>query len=536
MLPEDKFFETKDERKIWERYCGFLDLSIEDFMQIQRRLLMEQIEMVANSPLGKEIMKGNKPRSVEEFRSVVPLTTYEDYKPYLSEQREDVLTEKPYYWCHSAGRGGYFKWIPYTKQGFEAYTRRVIASMILASAKSKGQINLGPGACALLLMPPQPYASGCAIHHLSKYRLSLKIIPPLEYAGEMEFQDRIAQGFRMALVTGPDIICSIASVLVKVGESMAEGAQRMKFSKFMLQPSVLFRLVRALLRSKLAGRPIMPKDLWSAKALLTAGTDLHIYKDQIAYYWGEVPHEMYVSSEVFPMAMQNWNRKWLTFAPDTAFWEFVPEEELLRAEKENGYQPSTVLLNEIESGKTYEVVITHLYGMSHLRYRMGDLITCVASRDDETGVELPQVVFKARIGEIINLGGLAALNEKTVWQAIANSGIQYEDWSARKEYDGGQSYLSIYLELKKQLEANDIVRMIDEQLQAIDTDYKDVGKLIGLQPVRVTSLTPGTFQRYYEEKQKEGADLAHLKPPHMNASDTIIQRLLRLSQDGIEKP
>ncbi|GAJ07130.1 unnamed protein product, partial [marine sediment metagenome] len=32
-----------------------------------------------------------------------------------------------------------------------------------------------------------------------------------------------------------------------------------------------------------------------------------------------------------------------------------------------------------------------------------------------------------------------------------------------------------------------------------------------------------------QEKVKEGADLAHLKPPHMNAPKEALEQLLRLS-------
>jgi len=77
--------------------------------------------------------------------------------------------------------------------------------------------------------------------------------------------------------------------------------------------------------------------------------------------------------------------------------------------------------------------------------------------------------------------------------------------------------------------------MIDHQLKTIDVDYRDIDKWLNLQPVRATLLSAGTFQRYFEEKQKEGADLAHLKPPHMNASDAAIQRLLQLSHNTVGK-
>jgi hypothetical protein len=51
MLPEDQYFQTLTEDELWQRYCGFLDLSIDEFMAIQKELLMDQIERVADSLL-----------------------------------------------------------------------------------------------------------------------------------------------------------------------------------------------------------------------------------------------------------------------------------------------------------------------------------------------------------------------------------------------------------------------------------------------------------------------------------------------------
>ena len=114
MLTEDKYFRTLTKDELWQRYCGFLDLSIDEFVEIQKELLMDQIEMVADSTLGRKIMGNHKPKSVEEFRRMVPLTTYDDYEPYLSEQQDSALAVKPYMWCHTTGRGGSFSWIPHS--------------------------------------------------------------------------------------------------------------------------------------------------------------------------------------------------------------------------------------------------------------------------------------------------------------------------------------------------------------------------------------------------------------------------------------
>jgi phenylacetate-coenzyme A ligase PaaK-like adenylate-forming protein len=189
-----------------------------------------------------------------------------------------------------------------------------------------------------------------------------------------------------------------------------------------------------------------------------------------------------------------------------------------------------VLLSELDEGKLYEVVMSQFYGMPLLRYQLRDLIKVVALKDEETGVNLPQMVFQRRAGETINLAALADLDEKAIWQAIANTGVKYTDWSASKEYEHDKSFLRLYLELNEDKEPAEVERMIDEQLKMIDPDYRDIDLYLGLQPVRVTLLLPGTFARYASEKKKQGCDLAHLKPPHVNPRPEDIELLLESSR------
>ena len=77
--------------EIWTKYCGFFDLTIQEFMEIQERLLMEQINVLGKSMMGRILMGEKTPATIDEFREVVPLTTYKDYVGYLDIQREDVL-------------------------------------------------------------------------------------------------------------------------------------------------------------------------------------------------------------------------------------------------------------------------------------------------------------------------------------------------------------------------------------------------------------------------------------------------------------
>jgi len=100
--------------ELWQMCCGFIDLSLEQFMNIQKTLLLKQLEVLKNCELGKKIMRGAMPATVEEFREQVPLTTYDDYLPELGEKREDCLPAKVVKWIRTSGQTGKYdiKWVP----------------------------------------------------------------------------------------------------------------------------------------------------------------------------------------------------------------------------------------------------------------------------------------------------------------------------------------------------------------------------------------------------------------------------------------
>ncbi|NIR92355.1 MAG: GH3 auxin-responsive promoter family protein, partial [Gammaproteobacteria bacterium] len=92
----------------------------------------------------------------------------------------------------------------------------------------------------------------------------------------------------------------------------------------------LFRLIKALIVSKMNNREILPRDIWKLKGIMTGGTDTNIYRHKIEEYWGLKPLEGYSSTESGNMAMQAWNFKGMIFFPDSAFLEFIKFEDHLR--------------------------------------------------------------------------------------------------------------------------------------------------------------------------------------------------------------
>jgi len=65
MMEIAKLLRQGKTEEVWQRCCGFIDLSLEDFMRIQQRLLSEQLELLERCELGRYIMNGADPSTVE---------------------------------------------------------------------------------------------------------------------------------------------------------------------------------------------------------------------------------------------------------------------------------------------------------------------------------------------------------------------------------------------------------------------------------------------------------------------------------------
>ena len=515
--------------EIWIKHCGYFDLSLDEFMKIQERLLLEQIGFLSRSEIGKKLFGEVPPLSVEEFRQRVPLTTYRDYEPYLKDQKSGSLPVEPYVWARTSGRSGEYsaKWVPYSKRMYDSLAEVAIGAMILASCTRKGEVNLYPGNVILLGTAPPPYMSGHLTHSMGEH-LEARFVPSIEAGEKMGFGERIEEGFKQAMGTGLDYFYGLSSILAKTGERFESGSGNIKLSSEMLRPNVLSRMLRGFFRAKLNRRNVLPKDIWKMKGIMSGGTDTGIYRERIKRYWGKEPLEGFGCTEGGNMAMQAWNFKGMTFNPDCNFLEFISYEEHIKNKQDPGYKPSTVLLNELQTG-IYELVFTNLLGGVMTRYRIGDLFEVISLRDDELHIDLPQLRFYSRADDIIDLGGFSRLTERTIWQMIEASKINYVEWTARKEFVGGEPILHLYIELNKSDETSSeqLTPMIRASLQQVNSDFTDLEYMLGSDHLKVTRLANNSFKRYMEDRQRAGSDLAHVKPPHMQPSNDVLNRLLQ---------
>lgn len=513
--------------EMWDRCCGFIDLSINQFMDIQKRLLLEQIEMLKNCQLGKGIFNGANPTTVEEFRRMVPLTSYEDYAPYLLKRRWEVLPRKPIIWQYTSGKSAEYsyRWAPVTARMMDETEALVFALAFFSGAKKRRDVTIRPNDRVLYGMAPPPYATG-TMTRVFPHEI-FQFLPPVEEAELTSFEERVTRGFKMGLEKGMDYCLSMSSVTVAMGEKFKNSGGKVEIKKMVKKPAMLARLIKGKMKAKLAGRPMLPKDLWKLKGLITYGIDGEVFRDKINEMWGCYPLDFHGCTEAPIIAMQTWDHQGMTFIPHMNFYEFIPEAEAVKCWQDPSYQPQTCLMNELKPGN-YELVITNFHGGAFVRYRLGHLVQITSLRNDKLDIDIPQMRFLTRVDDQIDIAGFTRLSEKVLWQALEHSGVAYQNWIACKETSKGRPVLRFYLEPKlgQRITAQEAAGLIHAELKQLDQPYSELEDFTGLHPLEVTILPRGAFKLYKLKQQSAGAELAHLSPPRINASPEIIEFLI----------
>ena len=473
-------------------------------MDIQKRLLMEQISLYANSELGKSIMNNRKPRSVEEFRKLVPLTTYDDYAAFLMTKSEEALPAKPIIWIETTWEGGKHpvKMAPYTEGMINSNTGNFLACLLLSTSDKRGSFSVKPKDKFLYGMAPLPYFTGIVPHMLQK-EITLEFLPPNDIATKMSFGERNKTGFKMGMERGIDFFFGLSSVIVRMSESFAAGkggGTKIRIGKTRL--IMLYRLIKAWYKKKIKNETIMPRSIWKTKGIICAGTDTYQYKKKIEEYWGVKPLEVFGGTELACVATETWGRSGLVFFPDACFYEFIPQIHV----QSNRGRLNTYLINELIPGENYELVITSLKGGAFARYRVGDVFKCLSLGNEKDGVTLPHFQYVDRVSSVIDLAGFTRITEATINEAITISKLDIYDWFALKRYDpDSRPYIELYVEIDNTVKGGSVLNegIIKAQLEIyfnhIDHDYKDLKGMLGIDPLKIVVIPQNTISRFLEK-------------------------------------
>lgn len=527
----DRYLNEKRNAELWQRYCGFLDLSLKDYMGIQEQLLLEQIQLLSNCELGQHLFKGKTPKTMEEFRAWVPLTHYEDYADILLEKRENALPAPTSVWIETTWVGGKapIKLAPYSEAMVRNYRDSALACIMLASSKGKGHFDLKPGMNFLNGMAPLPYLTGL-LPDVIQDEFTVNYFPPIEEGLKMSFSQRNKEGFKLGAQQGLDLFYGLSSVIVRMSEQFIEGSSSTT-SLLNFKVSMLAKFMQAKIKSRLSNSPVYPKDVFDLKGFVCIGTDTLHFKKKIEQYWGVKPLEVFGGTEPTCIGIESWDKDGLILMPHICFYEFIPMHEFYLNLEDPSYQPKTYLMDELKEDESYELVITTFKGGAFARYRVGDVFKCEVLERTKDGINLPHFRYIDRIDPVIDLAGFTRITEDTLKEVIHLSRLPISAWFARKCYDAeARPYLNLCIELShSQTDPGwDRADLIQAQLELyfsyVDQDFKNLKKMLGIDPLTITLLPFGTIGTYQSTVKHT---MAKVNPHHFDVVEILNRANLR---------
>lgn len=474
---------------------------------------------------------------VDDYRARVPLSDYEDLRLWLEQDVGALTGERPLALLTTSASTGAPKRIPYTSgfresiraahDVFSAACFRDFPALPLGAGQTPRGIGLyqmsAPGQADWQGVPLDSYVSRLfqvalpedpfffalprAVYEIADARRRLYVTMLLGADWDL----------RALRATNPTTLLLFARVLAEsTDELLADLAAP---DRLELDPALRrVALPRPALAGRLArlGRPLRPRDLWPGLELLVTwrGGTCHLYEPYLQEQFGPVRIRapIFAASEgvvAIPLADEMAGG---VPALSSSFFEFLP----LDADGTN-----TLLVDELEPGGRYELVLTSPAGM--YRYLIGDIVEAEGRFE-----ACPTIRFVARKGRTSSLTGekLTELQvEDAVARATAHLGRAPMFWVLSPQMAARPFYvLSVEWSAPAPSElVLALAREVDGALSALNVEYRAKRTSDRLGPVVVQETAAGEFERL-QASGLSGTRAANFKLPHL-AAEPLHHRL-----------
>ena len=261
--------------------------------------------------------------------------------------------------------------------------------------------------------------------------------------------------------------------------------------------------------------------LWpKCKRIVAAGTGAFaLYTRKLRYYCGNVKLDngIYAASEALIGCSLGSGSDKYRLISDSAFFEFLePGTDV------------TVMAEDVEPGKTYEVIVTNSAGL--YRYRLGDVVRIIRL---EGGT--PIFTFEYRAKDCCRFSGVQ-LNcnqmEKAIVELEADSGVKIQDFCVSADDDG---CLTLFVEPDLGSDEEHppalTAELVDRVLQEANAGYAK-SRASGLVPEpKLRILQPQTHLLYRDRRMfEEKTTPDQIKPVRVLATDEQRKFFTALSQ------
>ena len=510
-------------------------------------------------------------RSAEDYQKAVPLSSYDDYRPYIERmitggEKRLITGSKVTRFATTTGTVSEKKLIPLAVRSHipHLYNTLMLADDLYISMRAKGlRRRYGRGfitsesssAPVGRDSKKKLIAEGVSSFALfgTKLLFPMLLSIPAAALADKDPKDMRYIKARYAL-QDPDIIFMggiFMSTVADIMNYIIDNHDMLisDIEKGVIDEGVMMSdRLRAKLTSDLRPDPVRAEELrniftehadgplisliWKDMSMISGvGTgDFRPFSDTLrAMCDGSVSFQnlSYASSEaVFGSVMGPEQTDYLIF-PDCGFYEFIPVD---------GSSDRPLFMHELEEGKLYEIVVTNMSGL--YRYKIRDIIR-VTRFEGET----PYIEFVYRADQITNLCGIH-LNGEHLKAAVEKTGkelgIRITDYSIYADSDARPPRLELFFEAEGKITEKDTgtSAVFDDALRSVCRGYELHRSSGEMAPPLMTRLIHGTYMRFREEQLDAGASANQLKALRTindkNRADRLRKNARYMSDGGTE--
>ena len=508
--------------------------------------------MKENEELLKKILKNNADteygrrhdfahiKTIEEFRKNVPISTYEDYAPYIERVKNgesNILTSsKILGYSRTSGSSGVPKYIPATSDSIKAYVKYTWTRALALAVKElnrKGKkykpgrgIFLSPATNEKLPngLPCSNIAEIGAMRYGFLYPFILTI--PTGQLFDMHDGDYVYNIYRFALAD--EDATFIFSVFFSINVSqlaylkdhwrvIVDDIEKGTISDSIdINPELrkkLSKLIRpmperaAYLRKQFEKGfdDTLIKRLWPDMTMISSigNASFKPAADYVRSVAGDIPFDfsIYGASEGLVAAcyeLENTNMQLLT---DSCFYEFIPAGE---------DTDKVLTLDELEDGKQYEILITTQAGL--YRYHLKDVIEVKGFRN-----KTPLISFVYRKGQYFNIAGEKFSEEdaRTTIDIFNKAhGISVNDWLFYQDDSVVPGRYALVVESDADINWDESVDELEEIMGRCNKRYTSQREKAFISKMVILKQQPGTHSAWAQRCISQGASAAQIKPVH----------------------
>ena len=522
--------------------------------KVNEQVLFKILNKNKKCKYGKEY-KFNSIKSINEYKSKVPITNYASYEKYIEEmligEKNILFTEDVEYFGHTSGTTGKQKLVPVTKKSREVgskymalllerfaynnfkeqwnYGRGLMLADTVMTTYSQGGVPIcsatSGGMDSIKLILPKIYTSPYEVMKIKDKNTALYL--HLLFALEDKNLTYISGVFISNVLDALRVLEDNADLLVRdirrgsINRNLnIDEDTRKKLNKYLRPNAGRADEIELEFTKGFEGicRRIWPKLIYIASV---TGANFSIYDDMVNYYTESLPiySPAYAATEAM-MGINPYAEKIrYVIIPDTAFYEFIPIEE------SNKKNPETYCIDELKVGEEYEIIITSYAGF--YRYRLGDVVKVVDYYNNS-----PEVEFLYRKNQVLNMYA-EKTTEEHLKVAISNTmsklDLSLVDYTTLEDNSITPGRYIFYFEFNNELPKSRLKlleKTLDLELQKANLAYGRFRKSNKLACTGVIVIRKNTFDNIKKFLISKGVSKSQIKIPRVITNKKDILSIL----------